>query len=130
MSITSGTLIFLHIPKAGGTTFISILRRQYGRDHIYTIDNEAAKMSTERYKRLSTDEKRKYRVTLDRSRFLDPLLFVSWKFEFYTEKYGWRELRNFSMKAHLKKLAIASGKDVFETEIEVATCQGAASRCG
>ena len=30
----------------------------------------------------------------------------AWSFEYLTEKYGWRQLRNYGMKAALKRIAI------------------------
>ena len=33
-------------------------------------------------------------------------LFFAWKFEFWTEEYGWRPLRNVSMKLAIKAMAL------------------------
>ena len=62
MRMNYGTLIFLHVPKSAGTTFGAILRQQYGRNHIYKIDNEAANASVEQYKQMGINDKRQYRV--------------------------------------------------------------------
>lgn len=50
-------LIFLHIPKSGGTTLHHIIRRNYKRRHIYDIRTPVLKDSVARFKALSEQRK-------------------------------------------------------------------------
>ena len=62
--------------------------------------------------------KRKYRLTHIEGR--DRKFAYAWKYEsFLSEEYGWHELRNLSMRKHLRELAIPSGKDVFEIYLPI-----------
>ena len=50
-------VIFLHIPKAAGTTLRDILYRQYDREYIYELDSQNFSQSLEDFKQLTTKEK-------------------------------------------------------------------------
>jgi hypothetical protein len=47
------SLIFLHIPKAAGTTLDQIIERQYSQVHIFNIDGGNVHSSIEEFKNLS-----------------------------------------------------------------------------
>lgn len=56
-------LIFLHIPKTGGITLGSIIRRQYGRDAVYRIARKRHDLRPiEEFKKLPDIQKEKIRV--------------------------------------------------------------------
>jgi hypothetical protein len=48
---------------------------------------------------------KKYRVTRNQE-VKNENLFSAWKFEYKTEKYGWREVKNLDTKTTLKEFAI------------------------
>ena len=50
-------IIFLHIPKAAGTTLKDILCRQYERECIYELNSQSFLQSQEQFKQLPTKEK-------------------------------------------------------------------------
>jgi len=51
-------LIFLHIPKAGGTTLTNVIRKNYERDRIYTLDGTRDAMLA--FKNFSKEKIAKY----------------------------------------------------------------------
>jgi hypothetical protein len=53
----SRTVIFVHIAKTAGVTFRAILRREYGRPAIYTIDDEDPAASVGKLARLTPSER-------------------------------------------------------------------------
>lgn len=55
-------LIFLHIPKSGGTTLHGIIESQYPADRIYTIDSRDVRASIAAFKALPEAERRRLRV--------------------------------------------------------------------
>lgn len=55
------TLIYIHLPKTGGTTFNHILERQYPAPLTYAIDGLDPRPSVERFRRLPADERSRYR---------------------------------------------------------------------
>lgn len=55
------TLIFIHIPKAAGTTLHRIIERQYPRNTIYTINGANVQKSIQEFKNLSEIERQKIR---------------------------------------------------------------------
>lgn len=55
--MTSPTILFLHVPKAAGTSLISILRKVYGRYSVYGLSNLDLDGSIKDYINLSFDEK-------------------------------------------------------------------------
>jgi hypothetical protein len=61
-STSEQTLIFLHIPKAAGSTFTRILTRQYKSEVTYAIDGADVRGSIERIQALSTIEKQRIRL--------------------------------------------------------------------
>lgn len=64
MSIDSDkyTLIFLHIPKAAGTTMHKIIERQYGKSSIFTMDGARVMESSDEIRSMSDDRKRRIKV--------------------------------------------------------------------
>ena len=61
MSVTAGAgkdaVIFLHIPKSGGTTMHAIIERQYPADRIYTIDGTHVRESIAAFKAMPEAER-------------------------------------------------------------------------
>lgn len=57
-------LIFLHIPKAAGTTLYAILRREYGQRHTYTIDGGRVRESVEAFKALPPEARAQVRLLM------------------------------------------------------------------
>lgn len=55
--LTGKMVIFLHIPKAAGTTLLNVLYREYGKDTILEIDDVFPEKSVEEFKKLSDDQK-------------------------------------------------------------------------
>ncbi|HEX9758729.1 MAG TPA: sulfotransferase family 2 domain-containing protein [Nitrospiria bacterium] len=53
------TLIFLHIPKAAGTTLHQVLERQFHRKEVFTVDGAHVPESIEEFKNLSEEKKAK-----------------------------------------------------------------------
>lgn len=51
------TLIFIHIPKTAGTTFLQILSKNYSADRSFTVDGLKMVESIETYKKLSLSDK-------------------------------------------------------------------------
>lgn len=56
------TLIFLHLPKAGGMTLHGILERRYPRKQIYTIDGAHPARSVEQFQALPQAERARFRL--------------------------------------------------------------------
>jgi hypothetical protein len=56
------TIIFLHIPKAAGTTLSRVFLANYRRDETFTIDGVRGEESTKQFIDMSADEKRKIRL--------------------------------------------------------------------
>ncbi len=56
------TLIFLHIPKAAGTTMHKIIERQYGETSIFTMDGSRVMESSDEIKNLPVEIKNKIKV--------------------------------------------------------------------
>ena len=54
------TLIFLHIPKAAGTTLNRIFRRRYRKSDIYMFDGSYEKLDT--FKKLPPERRRQIRL--------------------------------------------------------------------
>ena len=61
---SSPLVIFLHIPKAAGTTLRDILYRQYEKEHIYELDGKKFSQSQEDFKHLNAKEKDKIRLLM------------------------------------------------------------------
>ena len=59
---SSTTVIFLHLPKAAGTTLKDILHRQYQTDEIYQLDNTQFIEAQEKFKQLGQAEKAKFKI--------------------------------------------------------------------
>lgn len=55
-------VVFLHIPKSGGTTLHGIIERQYPRDRIYTVDGAHVRESIAAFKALPEAERRRLLV--------------------------------------------------------------------
>jgi hypothetical protein len=55
-------LVFLHLPKAAGTTLHTILDRHYGPDERFTIDGQRVQESIEAFKQLPASERARIRV--------------------------------------------------------------------
>ena len=55
--VNKSTVIFLHIPKAAGSTMHKILEREYLKASIYSFDTTKQKASIEKYKQLTVEEK-------------------------------------------------------------------------
>jgi hypothetical protein len=62
MSNSDETLIFLHMPKAGGTTLHHILERQFPWKQIYTFDGNKPYLDVERFRNLPQAERARYRL--------------------------------------------------------------------
>jgi hypothetical protein len=56
------SLIFLHIPKAGGSTLHKIIERQYKSDTIFNIDGTRVQESIDEFKKLPEVQRGKIRV--------------------------------------------------------------------
>ena len=61
---SSPVIIFLHIPKAAGTTLRDILYRQYEKECIYELDGQNFSQSQEDFKQLNIKEKDKIRLLM------------------------------------------------------------------
>lgn len=55
-------VIFLHIPKSGGTTLHAIIERQYPAERIFTIDGHHVRESIAEFKALPEAERRRLQV--------------------------------------------------------------------
>lgn len=55
------TVVFLHIPKAAGTTLHDVLERQYARDRIYNVIGPRD-VRIDAFRALPVDERRRYRL--------------------------------------------------------------------
>ena len=55
-------LLFLHLPRAGGTTLTEVLLRQYPAEAVYLIHSGRAAESMERFAALGDAEKARYRL--------------------------------------------------------------------
>lgn len=62
MSTADETVIFLHIPKAGGMTLNRILEQRYPREQIYSLEREKPRQAIERFKALPESERARYRL--------------------------------------------------------------------
>ena len=62
MDSAEPAVIFLHIPKTGGTTLQHILRRSYPRNEICTFKDANRESQIENFKRLSAGERARYRL--------------------------------------------------------------------
>jgi len=60
----SATIVFLHIPKAAGTTLKDILYRQYSADEIYELDAKQFIQSQEDFKQLDPAQKNKINILM------------------------------------------------------------------
>jgi len=56
------SLIFFHIPKAGGTSLDAILERQFDRSQVYTMDRIKVEESASEFKNLAFEERMKYKL--------------------------------------------------------------------
>ena len=56
------TLIFLHLPKAGGMTLHFILEQRYPRERIFTFDGTRPHQSVERFQKMSEAQRAEYRL--------------------------------------------------------------------
>ena len=61
MNLPPKTVIFLHIPRTGGTTLQRIPERNYGRDRILTFYDFERSAGVERFARLPEPERAKYK---------------------------------------------------------------------
>lgn len=62
MKNSNGVLIFLHIPKTGGTTFHHILERCYSRDQICSFKDPNCRSEIENFKGLAPEKREAYRL--------------------------------------------------------------------
>jgi len=62
MAIASKTVIFLHIPKTGGTTFHKILERNYARNETLTFDGFRHRTEIESFAELPERQRARYRL--------------------------------------------------------------------
>lgn len=62
MPIFDETLIFLHIPKAGGMTLNRILEQRYPREQIYSLEGERPRQAIQRFMALPETERAHYRL--------------------------------------------------------------------
>lgn len=62
VSQSDETLIFLHLPKAGGMTLHRILERRYPHSRIYTFDGRKPLESVARFEALPETERARYRL--------------------------------------------------------------------
>ena len=60
----SPTVIFLHLPKAAGTTLKDILRRQYQPNEVYELDGTQFIQAQEDFKQLDQAEKAKIKILM------------------------------------------------------------------
>ncbi|MBN1536756.1 MAG: glycosyltransferase [Anaerolineales bacterium] len=59
---TNPSLIFFHIPKAGGTSLDAILERQFDPSQVYTMDRINVQEAANEFKELPFEERKKYRL--------------------------------------------------------------------
>ena len=57
-------LIFHHIPKTAGSTFLSILSRQYAKEEIFKIDGLNPQNSLERFKSFSLEKRNSFKLIM------------------------------------------------------------------
>src|SRR5258708_9786374 len=50
-------VVFIHIPKTGGSTLNGLLQKQYGRNAIYSTDSKAVEKSLEAFKQLDPSQR-------------------------------------------------------------------------
>src|SRR6266700_694198 len=62
MTTPSQTVIFLHIPKTGGSTFHKILERNFARNQILTFDGRRHRDEIERFAKLAEPQRARYRL--------------------------------------------------------------------
>jgi Galactose-3-O-sulfotransferase len=62
MTTGDGVLIFLHIPKTGGTTLHHFLERCYPKDQICSFKDPNCRSEIENFKRLATGKREAYRL--------------------------------------------------------------------
>lgn len=62
MAAPSQTVLFLHIPKTGGTTFHKILERNYARHQTVTFDGRHHRDEIERFAKLPEPQRARYRL--------------------------------------------------------------------
>jgi hypothetical protein len=62
MATASKTVIFLHIPKTGGTTFHKILERNYARNQTLTFDGSRHCAEIESFAKLPQGQRGRYRL--------------------------------------------------------------------
>ena len=56
------SLIFLHVPKAAGSTFYKIIERQYKPNSIFSIDGQRVRESIDEFKKLPVAQREEIRV--------------------------------------------------------------------
>jgi len=56
------TLIFLHIPKTGGSTLRNLIKRNYKGQPIFSIDGRRARKSIEAFKKLPEAQRKSFKV--------------------------------------------------------------------
>jgi hypothetical protein len=61
MRSPSATVIFLHIPRTGGTTFEKIPNRNYGRNQTLTFNGANHRQEIEKFARLSESQRAQYK---------------------------------------------------------------------
>src|SRR5947209_2429097 len=62
MRRTASTLIFLHVPKTGGTTFRKILERSYSGEAVLTLKGADYTADFENFANSAESERRRYRL--------------------------------------------------------------------
>src|SRR5690349_15074435 len=62
MKTADETVIFLHVPKTGGTTLQHILRGCYPRNQIWTFKDAGRDRQIEKFKQLSAEKRQGYRL--------------------------------------------------------------------
>jgi hypothetical protein len=111
-------LIFLYIPKCGGTTFHEIIRRQFNNLNIYSIDFKNGKLATDEFLKLSQIDRDKINLLRGHMKFgLHELMNQPFKYVTflrdpvkrvishytYAKKHPNQALHSFAMKRSLSQ---------------------------
>lgn len=121
MQSSKSNLIFLHIPKCGGSTFHEILKREYRNEKIYSIDFKNGKLTTNDFLNLRQSERDKIKLLRGHMHFglhnyfqksfqyvtflRNPIDRVISYYK-YARKYKNHELHSFAISRSLSEFAI------------------------
>lgn len=69
MSRSSNTILFLHLPKTGGTTLQKILERNFERDEVLTLNGHTLQADIDRFREWPETQRARYRLIKGHLRF-------------------------------------------------------------